>query len=132
MKPTDAFIAQKTQQAIRALESARMRGASERTLLALALIVRRVQVNPLVKPLLSVRAAMVRFRAETDRHAAQLAAEQLLRYEAAPPSQQSTHDLYETMRACCGVFPREEAVLRRALGAEPAGTGSTETTPAKT
>ena len=98
-----------------------MRSANERTLLELALVVSRVQVNPLVKPLPSVRAAMVRLRSQTERHAAQLAAEQVTRYEAEPRSQQSTNELYEAMRACRGVFPREAAMLRRALGAEHAG-----------
>ena len=132
MNPTEVFIAHKTQQAIRALDSARVRGASERTLLELALIVSRVQVNQLVKPLPSVRAAMVRLRSETDRHAAQLAAEQVARYESEPRSQQSTDELYAAMRACCGVFPREAALLRRALGAERVGTDSTEIKPAET
>jgi hypothetical protein len=129
MKPTDVFITQKTQQAIRALDSARMRGAHERTLRELALIVSRVQVNPLVKPLPSVRAAMVRLRSETDRHAAQLAAEQVTRYETEPRSQHSTDELYETMRACSGVFPRVAATLRRALDARQVGTDNTETMP---
>jgi hypothetical protein len=121
MKPTDVFITQKIQQAIRALESARMRCANERTLRELALVVSRVHVNHLVKPLASVRTAIVRLRSETDRHAARLAAEQVTRYQAGPRSQQSTNELYETMRACRGVFPREAAVLRRALEAEQGG-----------
>lgn len=121
MKPTDVFITQKIQQAIRSLESARMKGANECTLRELALVVSRVQVNHLVKPLPSVRAAMVRFRSETDRHAAQLVAEQVDRYEAEPRSQQSTDELHETMRVCRGVFPREAAILRRALDAQQVG-----------
>jgi hypothetical protein len=121
MNPTDVFITQKTQQAIRSLDSARMRGANESTLLELALVVSRVQVNHLVKPLPSVRAAMVRFRSETDRHAALLVAEQVNRYEAEPHSQQSTTELRETIRACRGVFPREAAILRRALDAQQGG-----------
>jgi len=82
VKPTDLFIVQKTQQAMRALEDARMRGAREHTLLALALVVSRVQVNHLVKPVPSVQAAMVRLRSETARHAAKLAAEQVIQYES--------------------------------------------------
>jgi hypothetical protein len=115
VKPTDLFIVQKTQQAMRALEDARMRGAREHTLLALALVVSRVQVNHLVKPVPSVQAAMVRLRSETTRHAARLAAEQVTQYESEPRSQVSTDMLNETMRACRGVFPRAAAVLQRAL-----------------
>jgi hypothetical protein len=115
VKPADLFIVQKTQQAMRALEDARMRGARERTLLALALVVSRVQVNHLVKPVPSVQAAMVRLRSETARHAAKLAAEQVTQYESGPRCQAKTDILYETMRVCRGVFPREAAVLRRAL-----------------
>jgi hypothetical protein len=118
MNPTETFIAQKTRQAIQALEVARVRGASERTLLALALLVSRVQVNHLVKPVPSVRAAMVRLRSETERHAARLAAEQVTRYQAEAHSQQNTHELYQAMQACSNVFPREAAVLRRILDAE--------------
>lgn len=125
VKPTDLFIFQKTQQAMRALEDARMRGARERTLLALAQVVSRVQVNHLVKPVPSVQAAMVRLRSETTRHAAKLAAEQVTQYESEPRSQSSTDILYETMQACRGVFPREAAALRRALnGPESAPDGS--------
>lgn len=119
-------MVQKTQQAMRVLEDARMRGARERTLLALALVVSRVQVNHLVKPVPSVQAAIVRLRSETTRHAAKLAAEQVMQYESEPRSQSSTDMLYETMQACRGVFPREAAVLRRAINspeAGPAGSG---------
>jgi hypothetical protein len=116
MNPTDLFKVQKTQQAMRALEDARMRGARERTLLALALVVSRVQVNHLVRPVPSVQAAMVRLRSETTRHAAKLAAEQVTQYESEPRSQATTDIMYETMRACRGVFPREAALLQRALG----------------
>jgi hypothetical protein len=126
MNPTDLFITQKMQQAIRSLESARMRAANERNLRELALLVSRVQVNHLVKPLPTVRAAMVRLRSETDRHAAQLVAEQVNRYEGEPRSRRSTNELHETMRACHGVFPREAAILRRALEAPQVGTHSTE------
>ena len=117
VKPTDLFIVQKTQQAMRALEDARMRGAREHTLLALALVVSRVQVNHLVKPVPNVQAAIVRLRSETTRHAAKLAAEQVTQYESEPRSQVSTELLNETIRACRGVFPREAAVLQRALNA---------------
>lgn len=115
MTPPDLFIVQKTEQAMRALEDARMRGARERTLLALALVVSRVQVNHLVKPVPSVQAAMVRLRSETTRHAAKLAAEQVTQYQSEPRCQASTDILHETIRACRGVFPREVAVLQRAL-----------------
>jgi hypothetical protein len=121
MNPTQLFIVQKTQEAIRALEGARVRAAQERTLLGLALVVSRVQVNQLAKPVPSVRAAMFRLHAETQRHAAHLATEQVTRYEAEPRSERSSTALYETMRACTRVFPREAAVLRRALGAECPG-----------
>jgi hypothetical protein len=102
---------------MRALEDARMRGAREQTLLALALVVSRVQVNHLVKPVPSVQAAMVRLRSETARHAAKLAADQVIQYESEPRSQASTDILQETMQACRVVFPREAAALRRALDA---------------
>jgi hypothetical protein len=115
VKPADLFMTQKTQQAMRALEDARMRGAREHTLLALALVVSRVQVNHLVKPVPCVQAAIVRLRSETTRHAAKLAAEQVTQYESEPRSQVNTDILQETMRACRGVFPREAAVLQRAL-----------------
>lgn len=124
MNPTELFIVQKTLQAIGALESARMRGAREHTLLALALVVSRVQVNHLVKAVPSVRAAMVRLRSETERHAAKLAAEEVSRYLAEPHSEKTSIDLNETMRACRGVFPREATVLRRALGIDRVGAGS--------
>jgi hypothetical protein len=75
---------------------------------------------------------MVRLHSETERHAAQLAAEQVIRYEAGPRSQQSTNELHETMRACSGVFPRVAATLRRALEAQQVGADSTETTPPET
>jgi hypothetical protein len=125
VKAPELFIVQKTQQAMRALEDARMRGARERTLLALALVVSRVQVNHLVKPVPSVQAAMVRLRSETTRHAAKLAAEQVTQYESEPRCQASTDILHETMQACRGVFPREAAVLQRALdGPVPERDGS--------
>jgi hypothetical protein len=114
MNPTQLFIAQKTQQAIRAVEGARLRAPLERTLRDLALLVGRVQVNQLVKPLPSVRAAMFRLHAQTQRLAAQLLTEEVSRYKA-EPSQQNSNALYEAMRACSGVFPREAAALRRAL-----------------
>lgn len=126
MKPTDLFIVQKTQQAMRALEDARIRGARERTLLALALVVSRVQVNHLVKPVPSVQAAMVRLRSEAARHAAKLAAEQVTQYESEPYSQSNTDILHETMKACRGVFPREAAMLRRALNGPELGADDSE------
>jgi len=126
VKPTDLFIVQKTQQAMRALEDARIRGARERTLLALALVVSRVQVNHLVKPVPSVQAAMVRLRSEAARHAAKLAAEQVTQYESEPYSQSNTDILHETMKACRGVFPREAAMLRRALNGPELGADDSE------
>jgi hypothetical protein len=126
VKPTDLFIVQKTQQAMRALEDARIRGARERTLLALALVVSRVQVNHLVKPVPSVQAAMVRLRSEAARHAAKLAAEQVTQYESEPYSQSNTDILHETMKACRGVFPREAAMLRRALNGPELGSDDSE------
>jgi hypothetical protein len=117
MNPTQLFIAQKTQQAIRAVEVARLRAPLERTLRNLALLVGRVQVSQLVKPLPSVRAALFRLHAQTQRRAAQLLTEEVSRYQAEPSAQNSIA-LYETMRACSSVFPREAAALRRALPAE--------------
>jgi phosphoglycolate phosphatase-like HAD superfamily hydrolase len=119
MSANQPFIDQKTREAVVTLDAARLRAARERTLLALAHVVTRVQVNHLVKPLPSVRAAAYRLRAETERHAAQLAAEQVTRYQAEPHSPDSTRQLYDTFRACCRVFPREVALLRRLLEAEP-------------
>jgi len=121
MNANQLFIDQKTREAVLALDAARLRAARERTLLALAQVVTRVQVNHLVKPLPSVRAAAYRLRAETERHAAQLAAEQVTRYQAEPRTPESAHQLYETFRACSRVFPREAAALRRLLEAEPGG-----------
>jgi hypothetical protein len=118
MNPTQLFIAEKTKLAILALERARVRAPHESTLLALALVVGRVQVNHLVKPVPSVRAAMFRLREESARRAAQLAAELVSRYEAEADSPQRSQELQEALRACCGVFPREAAVLRRALRAD--------------
>jgi hypothetical protein len=126
VKPTDLFIVQKTQQAMRALEDARMRAAREHTLLALALVVSRVQVNHLVKPVPSVQAALVRLRSETTRHAAKLAAEQVIQYESEPRSQASADILRETMQACRVVFPREAAILRRALDGRAPGSQASE------
>jgi hypothetical protein len=118
MESTKLFIEQKTRQAVLALDAARARAAGERSLLALAHVVSRVHVNHLVKPLPSVRAAALRLRAESERHAAQLAAAQLARYQSEPRSAQGTQALIETFRACRGVFPREAAVLRGVLDAE--------------
>jgi hypothetical protein len=129
VKPTDIFFVQKTQQAMRALEDARMRGARERTLLALALVVSRVHVNHLVKPVPNVQAAMVRMRSEAARHAAKLAAEEVTQYESAPRCQESTDTLYETMLACRTVFPREAALLRRALSGPAAEGGGSDSVP---
>jgi hypothetical protein len=115
MNVNQPYIAQKTQQALIALNAARARAAHECTLMQLAHIVSRVHVNPLVKPLLSVRAAAHRLRAESERRAAQLAAALLNQFEAtnrSPPTAQLLSDTYE---ACRVVFPREATLLRRAL-----------------
>jgi hypothetical protein len=95
-----------------------VRALRERTLLGLALVVSRVQVNQLAKPVPSVRAAMYRLQTQTQRHAALLASEQVSRYEVEPRTAQSSNALYETMRGCSRVFPREAAVLLRALRAD--------------
>jgi hypothetical protein len=118
VNPDQLFIIEKTRLAILALERARVRAPRELTLLALALVVGRVQVNHLVKAVPSVRAAMVRLRSESERHAARLVAELITRYEAGPCSKQSSQELHETLRACCGVFPHAAEVLRRALHAD--------------
>jgi len=118
MDATKLFIETKTRQAVLALDAARARAAGERSLLALAHVVSRVQVNHLVKPLPSVRAAAFRLRAETERHAAQLAAAQLARYQSEPRSAHATQELHDTCQACRGVFPREAAALRSVLDAE--------------
>ena len=123
MNPNQKFIDLKTREAIVALDSARLRAARERSLLALALVVSRVQVNHLVKPMPGVRAASHRLRAETERHAAQLAAEQATRYQAEPRSQDGAQQLSETIKACSRVFPREAAALRRLLETESPATG---------
>jgi hypothetical protein len=127
VNPNQPFIDLKTREAIVALDSARLRAARERTLLALALVVSRVQVNHLVKPMPGVRAAAYRLRSESERHAAQLTAEQVARYQAEPHSPQSAQELSETIQACSRVFPREAAVLRRLLEDQPAD--ATETGP---
>ncbi len=114
MNPTQLFIAQKTQEALRALEGARVRARQERSLLGLAHVVSRVQVNQLVRPLPSVRAAMFQLHAEAQRRAARLASEQVARYEAEPRTQENSNALQEAIRACNAVFPREAALLRRA------------------
>lgn len=113
MNPNQLFIAQKTQEAMRALEGARVRARQERTLLGLAHVVSRVQVNQLVRPLPSVRAAMFQLHAETQRRAARLATEQVTRYQAEPRTHENANALHETIRACTTVFPREAALLRR-------------------
>jgi hypothetical protein len=113
VNPTQLFMAQKTQQAVRVLEAARVRAQHERTLLGLALLVSRVQVNQLVRPVPSVRAAMFRLQAESRRHAARLAAEQVSRYQTEPRSEEISDALHQTIRACSMVFPQEAALLRR-------------------
>ena len=120
MDATKLFMEQKARQAVLALDAARARAAGERSLLALALVVSRVQVNHLVKPLPSVRAAAFRLRSQSERHAAQLAAEELGRYQAEPRTPQGLQQLRDTFRACCGVFPREATALRLVLDAEEA------------
>ena len=56
--PNQLFIDQRTQQAIRSLEGARLRAQREHTLIGVALVVSRVQVNQLVRSLPLVRAAI--------------------------------------------------------------------------
>jgi hypothetical protein len=120
MNANQPFITQKTQQAVVALEAAIARAAHERTLLELARMISRIQVNPLVKPLPPVRAAAYRLRAQSERRAAQLAAAMLSRFETEQPSAQSAQLLSDTCEACSRVFPREASLLRRALEALPA------------
>ena len=43
------------------------------------------------------------------------------RFEAEPCSQESSEHLHKTYQACCGIFPREAAALRRALDADQCG-----------
>ncbi len=116
---------EKARQAILLLNAARLRATHERTLLGLALLVRRAQVNHLVKPLAPVRAVAYLLRAETERHAARLAVEMLTRFEAEPCSQESSEQLHKTYQACCGIFPREAAALRRVLDADRVAGGCT-------
>ena len=103
-----------------------MRATHERTLLGLALVVRRAQVNHLVKPLAPVRAVAFLLRSETERRAARLAIELLARFEAEPRSQECSQQLHKTYQACCGIFPREAAALRRVLEADRVAAGGTE------
>jgi hypothetical protein len=117
MHANQPFITQKTQQAIVALEAARARAAHERTLLELARMISRIQVNPLVKPLPPVRAAAYRLRAQSERRAAQLAAALLSQFETEQRSAQSAQLLSDTCEACSRIFPREASLLRRALEA---------------
>jgi len=116
-------MAEKARQAILLLNAARLRATHERTLLGLALVVRRAQVNHLVKPLTQVRAAAYLLRSETQRCAARLAVELLARFEAEPRSQASSQQLQETYQACCGIFPREAAALRLVLEADRVAAG---------
>ena len=118
MKVTQLFVDQKARQAILLLNAARVRATYESTLSGLALVVRRAQVNHLVKPLARVRAVAHLLRSETERRAARLASELLTRLEAEPRSQESSQQLQETYQACCGIFPREAAALRRVLEAD--------------
>lgn len=115
MNANKPFLELKTREAIVKLDAARLRAARERTLLGLALVISRVQVNHLVKPMPGVRAAAHRLRAESERHAAQLVVEQVVRYRREPHSPDSARELSETLRACVRVFPREAAVLRSLL-----------------
>jgi hypothetical protein len=115
MNPNKLFIEQKTQQAIVVLEAARSRAGREPTLLDLAQVIGRVQVNPLVKPLPTVRAAVYRLRAETERRAAKMAAELVENFRTEPRSSASVQRLRETCEACAKVFPREAQLLRRVL-----------------
>jgi hypothetical protein len=113
MNPNQFYIDQKAQQAILALDAARARAGRERTLMELALVVSRVHVNHLVKPLPPVRAALHRLRAESERRAAQLAAAFVIRHQAEPPSSDNRQLLADTCEACRKVFPREARLLQR-------------------
>jgi hypothetical protein len=123
---TQLFVDQKARQAIILLNAARVRAAYESTLSGLALVVRRVHVNHLVKPLPRVRAVAYLLRSETERRAARLASELLTRFQAEPRSQESSQQLQLTYQACCGIFPREAAALRRVLEAERVVAGGSE------
>jgi hypothetical protein len=125
LNATKLFMDEKARQAILLLHAARLRATHERTLLGLALVVRRAQVNHLVKPLTRVRAVACLLRSETERRAALLAVELLARFEAEPRSQESSQHLHKTYQACCGIFPREAAALRRVLEADRGTTGCT-------
>jgi hypothetical protein len=126
LKVTQLFVDQKARQAILLLNAARVRATYESTLSGLALVVRRVQVNHLVKPLPRVRAVAFLLRSETERRAARLASELLTRFAAEPRSQESSQLLHKTYLACCGIFPREAAALRRVLEADRVAAGATE------
>jgi hypothetical protein len=126
LNATRLFVEQKARQAILLLNAARVRATYESTLSGLALVVRRVQVNHLVKPLPRVRAVAFLLRSETERRAARLAHELLTRFEAEPRSQESSQQLHKTYQACCGIFPREAAALRRVLEADRVAAGGTE------
>ena len=115
MNPNQHFIDEKTQQAVLALDAARARAGRERTLIELAHVVSRVQVNHLVKPLPRVRAAAHRLRAETERRAAQMAAALMTRLQAEPCSEANAKLLADTCEACSKVFPREALLLQSLL-----------------
>jgi hypothetical protein len=123
---TQLFVDEKARQAILLLNAARVRATQEHTLSGLALVVRRAQVNHLVKPLARVRAAAHLLRSETERRAARLAIELLTRFEAEPRSQERSQQLHKTYQACCGIFPREAAALRRVLDADRVAAGGAE------
>jgi hypothetical protein len=117
---TQLFVDEKARQAILLLNAARVRATQEHTLSGLALVVRRAQVNHLVKPLARVRAVAFLLRSETERRAARLAIELLTRFE------ERLQQLHKTYQACCGIFPREAAALRRVLDADRVAAGVTE------
>jgi hypothetical protein len=125
LNATKLFMDEKARQAILLLNAARLRATHERTLFGLALVVRRAQVNHLVKPLARVRAVANLLRSETERRAAPLAVELLTRFEAEPRSQESSQQLRKTYQACVGIFPREAAALRRVLEADRVAAGCT-------
>jgi hypothetical protein len=124
---TQRFVDEKARQAIVLLNAARARAKHERTLLGLALVVRRAQVNHLVKPLPQVRAVAHLLRSETERCAARLATELVTRMEGEPRSPESSQQLHSTYEACCGIFPREAAALQRVLEADRVAAGGTIT-----
>jgi|HubBroStandDraft_5_1064220.scaffolds.fasta_scaffold335361_1 hypothetical protein len=128
---TQRFVDEKARQAILLLNAARARAKHERTLLGLALVVRRAQVNHLVKPLPPVRAVAYLLRSEAERCAVRLATELLTRMEREPRSPERSQQLHSTYEACRGIFPREAAALQLVLEADRVAAGGTMAGPTK-